>query len=112
VRCSGARDLLATSVIVTPAPVTRHLFPNPYVGTDQVRAGAEHTRASQSKTISSAVLRICCDISDNATTLEVEFVDHASQRHAHRSRHACSISTVHSGYCQLRVPANAPAKPA
>ena len=24
--------------------------------------------------------------------------------HAHLSRHACSISTVHSGYCQLRLP--------
>ena len=24
--------------------------------------------------------------------------------HAHLSRQACSISTVHSGYCQLRVP--------
>jgi hypothetical protein len=24
--------------------------------------------------------------------------------HAHLSRHACSISTVHNGYCQLRLP--------
>ena len=72
-------------VVFRPQAHDNHFVRNAGLGGDKPR---QHG-------LSTADAKICCHTEKPARP----------RLHAHRSRQACSMSTFHKGYCQLRVPA-------